>query len=49
VHELLEARWEELDHLRAGDLGPLGRHGCGNATERGQRKALFSFSKNPSS
>src|SRR4029450_5860452 len=49
VLELLEAGGQELHHHRARCLGSLGWHGGGDATEPGQRKALFSLSKNPSS
>ena len=49
VLELLEALREELEHQRARRLGALDRHGRGDAAERAQRNALFSFSKNPSS
>ena len=47
--DLLEAEREQLEHHRAGDLGPLGTDLDGDAPETAQRNALFSFSKKPSS
>ena len=49
VLDLLEALREELEHQRPRRLGALDRDGRGDAAERAQRKALFSFWKNPSS
>src|SRR4029079_842291 len=49
VVELLEAFREELEHQRARNLGALDRDGRRDAAEPGQRNALFSFWKNPSS
>ena len=49
VLPLLESLGEELDHERTGALGPLRDDPDGDAAQDAQRKALFSFSKNPSS
>ena len=49
VLDLLEALREQLQHQGPRRLGALERNGRGDAAERAQRKALFSFWKNPSS
>ena len=46
---LLEAFREELEHQRPRALRTLWRDDRRDAAQRGQRNALFSFSKNPSS
>jgi hypothetical protein len=45
---LFETFREELEHQRPGSLGPLLWNNGSDASERLQRNALFSFSKNPS-
>ena len=47
--DLLEAAGEQLEHDGARRLDPLGRDLDAHAAEAAQRKALFSFSKKPSS
>ena len=47
--DLLEALGEELEHGRARLLQPLAPDLDRNSAETGQRNALFSFSKKPSS
>jgi hypothetical protein len=46
---LLEAFGRELEHERARLLCPVERHAHRDSAEAAQRKALFSFSKKPSS
>ena len=49
VIALLEPFGRELQHQRASLLRVLQRNADGHAPEAGQRNALFSLSKNPSS